>query len=150
VNAFIGRCAELVQQTQVAAVGEETSSEVIAAFARNAFDGKSALGQWCHAQKLEYVAFDLTDEQCEQIGIPPSYAVRLVDDGNSALAERLAKERFDRRELAWVEQIVQMPAQAVLLVIGSRHIESLRARLQSEGLSVHIAEINWAPTTATE
>lgn len=145
VREFVDRCAEIVSEFGMTAVGEEASEESISAFSKDAFGGSSALGQWCESRGLRYLAFDLTDEECIRLGIPDSLSSkRAEDEGDMDLAQRLSAERFNRREVEWMRRLTLLDSPS-LLVLGARHVTSMQEKLAAAGWDVNVVNDNWTP-----
>ncbi|UNP30729.1 hypothetical protein [Lysobacter gummosus] len=148
VREFVNRCAEIVSEFGLTAVGEEASQESIGAFAKDAFGGSSALGQWCDSRGLHYLAFDLTDEECIRLGIPDSLSSkRAENEGDMDLAQRLSAERFNEREVEWIRRLSLLDSPS-LLVLGAWHVASMQEKLAADGWDVSVVDDNWTPSDA--
>jgi hypothetical protein len=94
---------------------------------------------------LDYLAFDLNEDDCALLNIPSSLAASIAEmSGDKRTAELLKAERFEQREQQWVKRLTSWGIDSALLVIGARHVDSLGAKLDELGWGVQVAERSWA------
>jgi hypothetical protein len=132
--------------TSATAIAEESCPDSVGAFCPEAFGGQSALGAWCQAARIDYLAFDLNEGECEALGLPHSLAAQSAElEGQAEKAVFISKARFEGREAEWVKRLTAWERPSVVTVVGANHVESLRTKLEAVGWSVKVIEECWLP-----
>jgi hypothetical protein len=143
-EAFKSLIVCILDSLDFAAIAEEMSEEALSEHGAPSSLGK----QIADERGIRHRYCDPDRQTRNELGISQENCIRAAaihwNLSEDEVGERILDSR-DRRELYWLDRVLELDCWPVLFICGANHVDSFAAKINGRGLTAKVLASDWSP-----